>query len=131
MTLPATPPAADAMPDTLEPDVACAEALLAGTLALMTGHAQACCDSHREAIARKIVVRLQCLGRQPGFTPQFRTMLVNLHGCWLRQAGISDLVDAAGPMPSSVPADAPTAVLPSSHARLPEVLWHVAPEAVQ
>ncbi|MFE8644445.1 hypothetical protein ACFX58_05090 [Sphingomonas sp. NCPPB 2930] len=130
MTLPASPPAAATMPDTLDPDAACAEALLAGTLALMTGHAQACCDSHREAMARKIVVRLQCLGRQPGFTPHFRTMLAHLHGCWMRQAGISDLVDAAGPMPPSAPADPPASTSPVP-ARPPEVLWHAAPEAVQ
>ena len=130
MTLPATPPAADATADTPDTDVACAEALLAGTLALMTGHAQACCDSHREAMARKIVVRLPCLGRQPGFTPHFRTMLANLHGCWLRQAGISDLVDAAGPMPSGAPADASATAAPAA-ARPPEVLWHAAPEALQ
>ena len=129
MTLPSIPPAPGTTADTLDTDVACAEALLAGTLALMTGHAQACCDSHREAMARKIVVRLQCLGQQPGFTPHFRTMLANLHGCWMRQAGISDLVDAAGPMP--VPTAAATATAPAAPARPPQVLWHVAPEAVQ
>ena len=36
----------------------CAEALLAGTLALMTGYVQACCDSHRDAMGRKIAANL-------------------------------------------------------------------------
>src|SRR3989344_4516252 len=39
----------------------CAEALLAGTLALMTGYVQACCDSHRDALRRKIAANLPLL----------------------------------------------------------------------
>ncbi len=54
---PAKPPACDE-----EYSLPCAEALLAGTLTLMSGHMQACCDTHREAMGRKIIANLQLLG---------------------------------------------------------------------
>jgi hypothetical protein len=44
----------------------CAEALLAGTLALMTGYV---------------------LGQSDVFTPHFRTMLCNLQNRWVQQCG--------------------------------------------
>ncbi|WP_198972209.1 hypothetical protein [Xylophilus sp. ASV27] len=113
MTSPTTQaPTATARDD----DVACTEALLAGTLALMSSHAQACCDQHREAIARKVAVRLQCLARHDAFTPHFRATLENLLPCWLRQGGLDGLVDTR------------TAPAPQAPAR---ALWHTAPEALQ
>jgi hypothetical protein len=60
----------------------CAEALLAGTLALMTGHAQACCDNHRQLMNAKIVANLSQLGEHPILTAQFRTAISNLRGHW-------------------------------------------------
>jgi hypothetical protein len=42
-----------------------AEALLAGTLALMTGHAQACCEGQRALMAKKIIANLFMLSRHP------------------------------------------------------------------
>ncbi|XAH25191.1 hypothetical protein AAFF27_08370 [Xylophilus sp. GW821-FHT01B05] len=114
MTSPSTPSDTDA-DSVRDEDIACTEALLVGTLALMTGHAQACCDMHRETMARKVVVRLQCLARHAAFTPHFRTAVENLQACWLRQAGLDGLVDAG-----AVAAQAPA-----------RELWHVAPEALQ
>lgn len=63
----------------------CAEALLAGTLALMTAHAQACCDGHRAQMAAKIVDNLSRLAEHPLLTPQFHTMLWNLRTRWQLQ----------------------------------------------
>ena len=63
----------------------CAEALLAGTLALMTGYVQACCDSHRDAMGRKIAANLQMLADAQGFTPHFRTVVWSLQGRWDQQ----------------------------------------------
>lgn len=60
----------------------CAEALLAGTLALMTGHAQACRDNHRQLMNAKIVANLSQLGEHPILSPQFRAALWNLRGHW-------------------------------------------------
>lgn len=60
----------------------CAEALLAGTLALMTGHAQACCDNHRQLMNAKIVANLSQLSEHPILSPQLRTALWNLRTRW-------------------------------------------------
>lgn len=60
----------------------CAEALLAGTLALMTGHVQACCDDHRQLMNAKIVANLAHLAEHPILSPQFRTALGNLRTHW-------------------------------------------------
>jgi hypothetical protein len=58
-----------------------AEALLAGTLALMTGHAQACCEGQRALMAKKIIANLFMLSRHPGAPPNFRAIAANLHPC--------------------------------------------------
>ncbi|GAA4429296.1 hypothetical protein [Acidovorax lacteus] len=95
------------------------EALLAGTLALMTGHAQACCDGHRDAMARKIAAQLGWIGELQGFTPHFRTVLGTLRARWLQQAGLPD--DAG--------AHAQAAAL--SAAEQHRALWLRAPEVLQ
>ena len=59
-----------------------AEALLAGTLALMTGHAQACCDNNRQLMAAKIVANLSQLTEHPVLSPQFQTAVWNLRKHW-------------------------------------------------
>ena len=60
----------------------CAEALLAATLALMTGHVQACCDGRRDLIAKKVVTNLFFLAQHPLLSEQFKTMLWNLRTRW-------------------------------------------------
>ena len=94
----------------------CAEALLAGTLALMTGYVQACCDSHREAMGHKIVTNLQLLGQSDVFTPHFRTMLCNLQNRWVQQCGAG----RAEPVAAAL-----------SAAEQRRALWVPAPEVVQ
>ena len=89
----------------------CAEALLASTLALMTGYVQACCDDHREVMGRKIVTNLQFLSESPLLTAHFRTLVGNLRGRWLQQAGMADVVEHA----------------PGAQ----RVLWHTAPDILQ
>ncbi len=87
----------------------CAEALLAGALALMTGHAQACCAAQRELMARKVADNLQLLAGHCGLSPDFRALLSRLQHHWVRQ-------DQADPGPLRLP---------------PQPLWHKTPEAVQ
>ncbi|MFT3719538.1 hypothetical protein [Pseudorhodoferax sp.] len=86
-----------------------AEALLAGTLALMTGHAQACCAGQRALMARKVADNLDALARHAGLSAEFRSMAVGLQRRWDEQGRGSD------------------------HAvRLPpSVLWHRPPERLQ
>jgi len=109
---PAQPPACDE-----EYSLPCAEALLAGTLALMTGHMQACCDTHREAMGRKIIANLQLLGQMDAFTPHFRTVLWSLQGRWAQQGAQTD-------RESSARTDL-------SAAELKRALWVAAPETLQ
>lgn len=94
----------------------CAEALLAGTLALMTGYVQACCDSHRDAMGRKISANLQLLADADGFTAHFRTVVWSLQGRWEGQCKARQ--DTAA-----------TAAMVAAEQR--RVLWHTAPEAMQ
>ena len=67
----------------------CAEAMLAGTLALMTGHAQSACAAQRDLMGRKIRSNLFFMGQHPGLTPNFRTVIQRMHQHWdtLVQAG--------------------------------------------
>lgn len=87
----------------------CAEALLAGALALMTGHAQACCDGQRDVLARKVADNLQLLARHTGLSSEFRTLLRQLQRRWVQQ-------DATQAEPARLP---------------PPVLWHKAPVSLQ
>ena len=88
----------------------CAEALLADTLALMTGHVQACCDGRRELMAKKIVSSLFFLAEHPLLSPQFKTMLWNLRTRWEVQVENCQVVQ-------------PT--------ERDQRLWHVGPQVVQ
>ena len=86
------------------------EVLLAGTLALMTGHVQACCGAHRDAMAVKIVSNLAMLSGDPLLSPGFKTLLWSLRGRWLNQAQTI----ALAPLPAT-----------ERHR------WHTSPEVVQ
>ena len=97
----------------------CAEALLAGTLALMTGYVQACCDSHRDAMGRKIAANLQMLADAQGFTPHFRTVVWSLQTRWAQQAQSQDGNAASA------------AHMALSAAEQRRALWLAAPEAMQ
>lgn len=70
------------------------EALLAGTLALMTSYSQAGCDTEvRGAMAAKIARNLGLLGRHQVLTPTFRTVVGTLRERWARVSG-EDAQDA-------------------------------------
>lgn len=62
-----------------------AEALLAGTLALMTAHAQCSCPkaiSNKDLMMKKIIANLSQLISHAHLTEQFRMTLGNLHKMW-------------------------------------------------
>lgn len=59
-----------------------AEALLAGTLALMTALVQGCCEQHRPAIRRKVIANLAELERHAALSPQFRAVASHLQQHW-------------------------------------------------
>lgn len=58
------------------------EALLAGTLALMTGHAQACCDNGRQLMTAKIVANLSLMTEHPALSLQLQVAASNLRKHW-------------------------------------------------
>lgn len=82
----------------------CAEALLGGTLALMTGLRQAQCAQHREQMAHKIAANLEALADSPQLSTGFRQLIASLRQRWLAE---------------------------SAHAGLSNVLWHRAPAVLQ
>lgn len=86
------------------------EAMLAGTLALMTGHTQAGCRAHREAMAAKIVSNLNTLSQDPLLSPGFQALLWSLRQRWQRQSPEPALMQAAA---------------------VERGLWHSSPQAVQ
>ena len=84
----------------------CVEALLAGTLALMTGMAQAAPDcAHKAPMARKIADNLRLLAEQTQLSEPMRMMLRRLLGHW-QQA----LADARPAPPSALWAPVPPRV---------------------
>jgi len=110
--------------DSEEYSLPCAEALLAGTLALMTGYAQGCCESHREPMGRKIVANLQNLSQLESLTPHFRTMLWNLQARWAQHCSAQAQVSGQGAAPVADRA-------PASANEQRRALWHTAPEVLQ
>ena len=120
-----------------EYEMPCAEALLAGTLALMTGHAQSCCDDHRDLMARKVATNLSCLSQHPVLSPGFKSMLLNLQARWANQKAVPQasraldqrsLRNLAGDADSGLLLQAVSAVFELDQQR---VLWHKTPETAQ
>lgn len=92
------------------------DALVAGTLALMTGYVQAPADGvHRPLMARKLVSNLFFLSEHPQLSPPMRCLLARLRTRWQSQLAPS-------------PADAPCESEPAS---VDQGLWHRAPAQVQ
>lgn len=92
--------------------MAAADAMLAGTLALLTGHAQCSCTQQRQLMARKIRSNLFLLAQHPALPPPFRLVVQRLHGHW------NGIVAQSGAEPSL------GIELPESR------LWHAAPDTV-
>lgn len=69
-----------------EYSLACHEALLAGTLALMTGFAHGGnSELQRDAMAQRVACHLHDLARMDGMTPHFRRLLSSLEARWQQQ----------------------------------------------
>lgn len=87
------------------------EALMAGTLALLTGYAQSAPDCpHRPLMAAKLVSNLFFLSGHPDLSGPMQTMLSNLRTRWQME----------------VEQQQPRTTLPA-----PTPLWHAAPAGVQ
>jgi hypothetical protein len=119
--------------DDLEFVMPCAEALVAGTLALMTGHARCGCAQHRDMMARKAAVNLHTLSGHPHISDGLRTVAKKLYEQWIEiiqtdlVKSMSAAVQAA---PASMDHDAFT------REQLGKALhhranWHSTPETIQ
>ncbi|HZY16880.1 MAG TPA: hypothetical protein VFE82_00280 [Ramlibacter sp.] len=84
------------------------EAVLAGTLALMTALAQGCCDQHRRALRQKVICNLTELEQHAQLSRQFRAVASHLQQQWCALDGGS-----AAPAPGD------------------PILWHTPPQAMQ
>lgn len=81
------------------------EALLAGTLALMTGLAQTAPEAaHQGPMTRKIVENLGLLAEHAQLSPTMRLMLRRLIGHWQRAGRSAPAGEAAAPRRSAAPA---------------------------
>lgn len=117
-----------------------AEALVAGTLALMTGHAQDCCAPHQLMMSSKVAGHLRELAMHPDLSSGFQAMAAKLQILWeelLRDAltrahpaAPHPSESAAPPAPAGTVQPAP-ASLASSAFSSPHVLWHANPETLQ
>lgn len=111
-------------------DMPSAEALLAGTLALMTGIAQGCCDSHRAVMVKKVIANLSMLSCHPMASSGFKATIANLRIFWLR------ILEQGQALADTDPAEAASGHGEPFHTliqqpRLHHTLWHAAPETVQ
>ena len=107
-----------------------AEVLLAGALALMTDHAQACCDNHRALVAQKIASSLYTLSRHPAVSNKTRAMALSLHARWMpdpAETGHTDRPDEAASRPNPAHALRGHPI----HHDDNRVLWHATPEIIQ
>lgn len=96
--------------------MAAADAMLAGTLALLTGHAQCTCAGQRGLMARKIRSNLLELAQHPALPAPFRLVVQRLHGHW---NGIVQQAESAPRTEQTLEID------------LPETrLWHAAPDSI-
>ncbi len=65
-----------------EYDMPSVEALLAGTLALMTGHAQSACAQQRGLMAQKIGANLCVLAHHPALSANFKAVADRMRAHW-------------------------------------------------
>ncbi len=131
------PHAAASSPDDEEYEMPCAQAVLAGTLALMTAYAQSSRDSHRVLMAKKVATNIRLLAHHPQLSQRFRTMLSNLQSRWTDpvhgslNAEVPDpatLRNLASDAENSNSVRAVSAVLELDQTR---ALWHNTPELAQ
>ena len=85
-----------------------AEAVLAGTLALMTALVYSCCEQHRQALRQKVIANLVELERHAQLSQQFRAVASHLQQQWCAL-------------------DDSSATVAATDVRL----WHTTPEIVQ
>lgn len=70
-------------------DMPSAEALVAGTLALMTGHAESQCAQHKALMAHKVMGSLAYLAQHPQLHAHFKIVVARLYQHWAKLHGVT------------------------------------------
>lgn len=98
-------------------DISGLEAMLAGTLCLMSAYSHCNCgnENTQGLIGLKIVSNLTCLQYQNSLSPEFRRVLSNVCESWRQHGLLTHAVNS--PAGKALAADAPH--------------WHEAPRTVQ
>lgn len=111
----------------------CAEALMAGTLALMTGHARCSCAQHRDMMAKKAASNLCILAQHPHISDGLRTVAQKLHEQWVEviQADRLHAMAVSVPMRSSTSDHDAATRLAQINAEKHRANWHATPETIQ
>jgi hypothetical protein len=81
MSSPNTAPAA-ASADYAEFDISGLEAVLAGTLCLMSAYAHCPCTNNQGLMSLKIISNLTCLQCQTRLSPEFRKVITKVSDSW-------------------------------------------------
>jgi hypothetical protein len=114
-----------------EYEMPCAEAVLAGTLALMTGHVQAGCEGSRALMARNVVSNLAILTEHPQLSEPFRAMLGKLRCRWVAQVKPVQQAHPSDEATAAVGTDAAQEISDAFKLDQLRVLWHKTPGIAQ
>ena len=119
----------------------CAEAVLVGTLALMTGHARCTCAQHRDLMASKAASNLSLLAQHPLMSEGFRTVAFKLHIQWVELIQAERVNEHASALSQAAPSQTTYNAMQSaadaaarthlSRAEQSRALWHTTPEVIQ
>ncbi len=101
----------------VEFDISGLEAMLAGTLCLMSAYSHCECshENNQGLIGLKIVSNLSCLQRQNSLSPEFRKVLSKVCESWRQHSYLAQSRQAQTTLPVT----------------MPSAFWHTAPSTVQ
>ena len=118
----------------------CAEAVMAGTLALMTGYARCGCAVHRQMMAEKAAANLLALALAENsnlsmqLSAGFRAIVFKLHSQWLELVEAKRRLLAYSNVDAVAQTHFPSAEdsrAEQSRAEQSRALWHKTPEVIQ
>ena len=116
------------------------EAVLAATLALMTGFAHGCCPAHKGPIAAKVADQLSALVHSmqgPQLSPDMQALLLRLRTRWTAAAAhytevqLQDMQRELHAQAGVAAAAALQTPATSVNTATPDVLWHAPLETLQ
>ena len=111
----------------------CAEAVMAGTLALMTGYARCGCAVHRQMMAEKAAANLLALAENSQLSSQltggFKAIVFKLHSQWVELIDAERRVHGYSTVDAAIQAN--LSLAEATRAEQSRALWHKTPEVIQ